>query len=106
MRPQDSVALRHRSTQLLAIKGQLRQKVDALKKELETKRKSNTPRTGLDDGNGESGNREHPYSEMGMGGKFRFDSIYLRKNCKFAIYLEIVNLTLKNECSLWNYSRS
>ena len=71
MRPQDSVALRHRSTQLIAIKGQLREKVYALKKELETKRKSNTSRPNdMDDGNSprknvESGKRDY----VSTGGK-------------------------------------
>lgn len=41
MRPQDSVPLRHRNVQLLAIKDQLKSKMEALKKELETKRKTN-----------------------------------------------------------------
>jgi hypothetical protein len=40
MRPQDSV--RQRQTQILAIKDQLRTKVDALRKELESKRRSST----------------------------------------------------------------
>ena len=70
MRPQDSVALRHRSNQLLAIKGQLKQKVEALRKELEAKRKSNSTRPNdMDDGTGDSSNREHGYSAMGIGGK-------------------------------------
>ena len=61
MRPQDSVVLRHRSTQLLAIKGQLKQKVEALRKELETKRKSGSRSNDRDDGNEGSGGREHGY---------------------------------------------
>ena len=87
MRPQDSVALRHRSTQLLAIKGQLRQKVEALRKELETKRKSNLSRSSdMDEGNGETGNREHAYSAMGMGGKFPYCSLHER-NRKYLLIL-------------------
>ena len=71
MRPQDSVALRHRSTQLIAIKGQLREKVYALKKELETKRKSNTSRPNeMDDGNSPRKNVESSKRDyVSMGGK-------------------------------------
>ena len=69
MRPQDSVALRHRSTQLLAIKGQLKQKVEALRKELETKRKSSSKGPNdVDDTTGDPGSREHGYG--GMAGTF------------------------------------
>ena len=70
MRPQDSVVLRHRSTQLLAIKGQLKQKVEALRKELETKRKSGSRSNDRDDGNEDSGGREHGYGSSGIGGKY------------------------------------
>ena len=70
MRPQDSVVLRHRSTQLLAIKGQLKQKVEALRKELETKRKSGSRSNDRDDGNEDSGAREHGYGSSGIGGKY------------------------------------
>merc|ERR1712179_766722 len=66
MRPQDSVVLRHRSTQLLAIKGQLKQKVEALRKELETKRKSGSRSNDRDDGNEDSGAREHGYGSSGI----------------------------------------
>ena len=70
MRPQDSVALRHRSTQLLAIKGQLKQKVKALRKELETKRKSSSKGANdMDDSTGDPSSREHGYGPLGMGGK-------------------------------------
>ena len=74
MRPQDSIAVRHRSTQLLAIKEQLRSKVEALKRELETKRKSTSRGGDLDDGNGDSepGLRDRSLNAMGMGGKLFF----------------------------------
>ena len=69
MGPQDSVALRHRSTQLLAIKGQLKQKVEALRKELETKRKSSSKGPNeMDDNSGDPGTREHGYGSMGLAG--------------------------------------
>lgn len=69
MRPQDSVALRHRSTQLLAIKGQLKQKVEALRKELETKRKSSSKGPNeMDDNSGDPATREHGYGSMGLAG--------------------------------------
>ena len=68
MRPQDSVALRHRSTQLLAIKRQLKQKVEALRKELETKRQSSSKGPNdMDDSAGDPGTRDG-FSSMGMGG--------------------------------------
>ena len=72
MRPQDSIAVRQRSTQLLAIKEQLRSKVEALKKELETKRKTTSRASDLDDGNADSepGLRDRTFNAMGMGGKF------------------------------------
>ena len=69
MRPQDSVALRHRSTQLLAIKGQLKQKVEALRKELETKRKSSSKGPNdMDDSAGDAGSRELGYGPSGYAG--------------------------------------
>ena len=69
MRPQDSVALRHRSTQLLAIKGQLKQKVEALRKELETKRKSSSKGpSDMDDSAGDAGSRELGYGPSGYAG--------------------------------------
>lgn len=54
MRPQDSV--KQRQTQLLAIKDQLRTKVESLRKELESKRRTNHDDQGSRDINGANGN--------------------------------------------------
>merc|ERR1712150_118115 len=47
-----------------------KQKVEALRKELETKRKSSSKGPNdMDDSAGDSGNREHGYGQMGLAGE-------------------------------------